>query len=304
MGVVAMVATLVVLVVPAVEPVGAQVPNFASGFGITVQAVKQDGRSWVVDISTPAVDKAVLRDGLNQVIVVLPANYTPALDYPVIYMHHGNGGNEYDWWPAMERVTAGKPVITVLSESGVGWGANWPADQRQQWLTFHADQLVPWIDANLSTVANRNGRAIAGFSMGGFTAVYTASKRPDVFSYAAGFSGGYDLGNFFMNVAITGSVGMAGLPLSGPFSGNAAQENPQTHPDRFRGVHVSLWAGTGFDLLEPFARSLSQSFNTAMRGAGADVSYNDYPCAHNATCVTNNGVTVEVDRILGALAGP
>jgi S-formylglutathione hydrolase FrmB len=297
-------ATMTASLVTTTTSAGAQAPPFQSGFGITVRGSTQQGRVHIVDISTSAIDPAVLRDGANQVVIILPENYNPALDYPVIYMHHGNGGNEHDWRPAMESLTAGKQVITVLPESGVGWGANWPQDQRQKWLDFHTSQLVPWVDANLSTIAGRQGRVVAGFSMGGFEAIYEASKRPDLFSYAAGFSSGYDLNSFFLGVAISGSVAMAGLPASGPFAGNAAQENPQTHLDRFRGVHVSLWAGTGFDFIEPFARSLTQSFNTAMRGAGNDVSLTQYNCAHNAACVAQNGVAVEIQRILDTLPGP
>src|SRR6185503_16528768 len=58
------------------------------------------------------------------------------------------------------------------------------------WETFHIEQVVPWIDANLRTVAKRTGRAIAGLSQGGFGALSYAARHPDLFTSVASFSGG------------------------------------------------------------------------------------------------------------------
>ena len=46
----------------------------------------------------------------------------------------------------------------------VGWYTNWksPGSTAQSWSDFHVGQLIPWIDANLRTIAQKNGRAIAG----------------------------------------------------------------------------------------------------------------------------------------------
>jgi hypothetical protein len=46
----------------------------------------------------------------------------------------------------------------------------------RNWETFHIAQLLPWIDANFRTFAEYNGRAVAGFSMGGFGALRYAAK--------------------------------------------------------------------------------------------------------------------------------
>ncbi|WP_425506606.1 alpha/beta hydrolase-fold protein [Streptomyces rectiverticillatus] len=57
-----------------------------------------------------------------------------------------------------------------------GWYANW-LDQKtaagaQNWENFHINQVIPFIDANLRTVAARQGRAVGGLSMGGFGALH------------------------------------------------------------------------------------------------------------------------------------
>ena len=53
------------------------------------------------------------------------------------------------------------------------------------WETFHIDQIVPWVDANLRTIRSRAGRAIAGLSQGGFGALSYAARHPDLFTSVA-----------------------------------------------------------------------------------------------------------------------
>ena len=55
-------------------------------------------------------------------------------------------------------------------------------------------ELIPYIDNNYRTVALREGRALEGFSMGGFGAVRFAFKYPQLFCAVRSFSGAfYDL---------------------------------------------------------------------------------------------------------------
>ncbi|GAA2231769.1 hypothetical protein GCM10010232_18010 [Streptomyces amakusaensis] len=42
--------------------------------------------------------------------------------------------------------------------------------------TFHMRQLLPWIEADFRTYAEYDGRAVSGFSMGGFGALKYAAK--------------------------------------------------------------------------------------------------------------------------------
>ncbi len=125
-----------------------------------------------------------------------------ATRYPVLYLFHGGaGGNSAQWTTgggAVEPITNNRPLITVMPDGGkVGWYTNWVNQQggAQNWADFHIGQLIPWIDANLRTIAAKSGRAIAGLSMGGFGAVRYAQDRPDMFAYAASFSGAVDLGD-------------------------------------------------------------------------------------------------------------
>lgn len=53
-----------------------------------------------------------------------------------------------------------------------------------------AQELVPFIDSNYRTFANRENRAIAGLSMGGFQAWQIGLNHTGMFSAIGGFSGG------------------------------------------------------------------------------------------------------------------
>ena len=69
-------------------------------------------------------------------------------------------------------VTAGEPT-------GVG-----------AFQTVLLDELIPYVDAHFRTIAKRDGRAMAGLSMGGFETHTITLAKPDVFGYWGLLSGG------------------------------------------------------------------------------------------------------------------
>ena len=172
-------------------------------------------------------------------------------------LHGGGGGRSSQWTSdggAVEPLTNGKPIITVMPDGGkVGWHTNWVNNSAgmQAWETFHLTQLIPWIDANLRTIARKEGRAIGGLSMGGFGAIHYAQQRPDLFAYAASFSGALDLENQSIRATIVEQTLQNGMPVDGPFGwpifgldGKWIAQNPLRRADRLRGVQVALYAGS------------------------------------------------------------
>jgi S-formylglutathione hydrolase FrmB len=207
------------VLVPA-QPAYAANPVFGNGNGISVVSQTSNGREIDLQVTTTAVS------GQHQVIVLLPEGYasSPTAHYPVLYLFHGALAGPSAWTTnggAASQITDPYGVITVIPDAGVkGWNLNWSSCAQicpQNWETFHLDQLVPWVDANLRTVANRSGRAVAGLSMGGFGSIHYAEDRPDLFSYAADYSGALDTGNFTTESAIygeeTGVVPGSGTPV-------------------------------------------------------------------------------------------
>ena len=56
--------------------------------------------------------------------------------------------------------------------------------------TVLLDELIPYVDSHFRTIANRNNRAMAGLSMGGFETHTITLAKPDVFGYWGLLSGG------------------------------------------------------------------------------------------------------------------
>jgi enterochelin esterase-like enzyme len=56
--------------------------------------------------------------------------------------------------------------------------------------TVLLDELMPYVDSHFRTLADRDHRAMAGLSMGGFETKLITARNPDVFSHIGLFSGG------------------------------------------------------------------------------------------------------------------
>ncbi len=248
------------LIAPAV-PASAD-PSPANGHGLTVVATNViDSRQTEYTVSTAALKKPV------RIRVVLPSGYVPGTRYPVLYLYHGTSGRPSDWIGGGQalQTTAGKDLILVLPEAGYDgdgggfFNDEWNNGKRggSKWETFEYDQVIPWIDDNFPTIADRDHRAIAGLSQGGYGAAHGAALHPDMFTSMATFSGAPEIfrnfvvraGASFIIEAIT--VGLNGLPpftiLGDPVT-NAVHwqgHDPGTLVENFRGMDVSLWTATG-----------------------------------------------------------
>ena len=133
----------------------------------------------------------------------LPPSYdaTPARRYPVVFLLTGFTGrgtmllNDGAWTEAidvrMERlVREGCPeAIVVMPDCFTRWGGsqylNSAATGRYE--DHVADELVPWVDAELRTIPG--ARAVMGKSSGGFGALSLLMSRPGLFRAGASHSG-------------------------------------------------------------------------------------------------------------------
>jgi predicted alpha/beta superfamily hydrolase len=121
--------------------------------------------------------------------------------YPVLYLQHGWGEDETAWSNQghanliMDNLIAASkisPFIIVMTygmtnEVGFGGLRNFKVDDFQ---TVLVDELIPYVDANFRTLADRKNRAMAGLSMGGMETKAITLNRPEVFSYYGLLSGG------------------------------------------------------------------------------------------------------------------
>jgi enterochelin esterase-like enzyme len=88
--------------------------------------------------------------------------------------------------PAPRPATGGMGAAGVVA-SGVTAGEPTGVGAFQ---TVLLDELIPYVDEHFRTIAKRDGRAMAGLSMGGFETHTITLAKPDVFGYWGLLSGG------------------------------------------------------------------------------------------------------------------
>ena len=147
-------------------------------------------------------------------VVIQPTNQSQLNSqerYPVVYLLHGYGGNYAQWSttaPQLAKTADDLKIIFVCPDGGKGsWYFDSPIDSSIRYESYITKELVPYIDANFSTKANANSRAITGLSMGGHGGLYLATRHSDVFGAAGSTSGGVDFRPFPKNWDIKNALG-------------------------------------------------------------------------------------------------
>jgi putative tributyrin esterase len=125
--------------------------------------------------------------------VVLPTNYdfNKQERFPVVYLLHGLSGSYKTFADNQERLEdfPKRRAIFVLVEGGTGWFTDSATVPNDKYESYVIRELIPEIDNNLRTIAERKGRAIAGVSMGGYGAIKYGVKYPQMFALAGSWSG-------------------------------------------------------------------------------------------------------------------
>ncbi len=154
-----------------------------------------------VDAHPGHVDNVTV-DG-RTVLVYVPAAYghVQGMRFPVLYLLHGYPGNPGLWTgdgaqlpQVLDQLIDGgdlPPMLAVMPDgngqtvSDCEWGDTAHGDRVEDWLV---NSLLPAIDHRYHTLGSQ-ARAIAGFSAGGFGAVNLGLRHPDLFRWAASWSG-------------------------------------------------------------------------------------------------------------------
>lgn len=138
-------------------------------------------------------------------MVYTPAEYEKGKKrYPVLYLQHGMGEGETSWTiqgkmqHIMDNAIAkgeAVPMIVVMESGDVKApfrGGNNQAGRSQYGASFYrvmTEDLIPYIDANFRTKADRENRAMAGLSWGGHQTFDLVMGNMDKFSWMGAFSG-------------------------------------------------------------------------------------------------------------------
>ncbi len=146
----------------------------------------------------------------RRAFVYTPPGYDDdvARRYPVLYLQHG-GGEDETGWPTQGKAdfildnliagSAAEPMLVVMDR---GYAVDPtrrrapapPGDLRaamanNDFPAVLVKDIIPMIDKTFRTIPDRDHRAMAGLSMGGFQTFQTTMTNLDKFAYVGGFSG-------------------------------------------------------------------------------------------------------------------
>lgn len=134
--------------------------------------------------------------------VLLPRDYEQSdTRYPVVYFLPGF--SSYANATAMPEEIgdaadeAGVIVVSIVGANELGGSWYTDSDASGHWESAIVSEIVPFVDATYRTIATREGRGLAGHSMGGYGAFTIGMDHPDVFGSV-----------YVMAPAITGSDGV------------------------------------------------------------------------------------------------
>lgn len=147
----------------------------------------------------------------RRITIYTPPGYeTSKKQYPVLYLLHGAGGDEEAWMDLGRTaqivdnlIAAGKakPMIIVMPNANVtqdaapGMGKDGfykPVFMAPKTMdgTYEANfmDIVSFVEKNYRAIPNKENRAIAGLSMGGFHSLHISRFYPKTFDYMGLFS--------------------------------------------------------------------------------------------------------------------
>ena len=130
--------------------------------------------------------------------VLLPVNYNQpdsrTKRYPVIYLLHGLTGHYTNWLEKTKLVdyTASYEFIIVMPEGNDGWYTDSASVPANKYESYILQELIPDVEKRFRASSERDGRAIAGLSMGGYGALKFGVKHPEMFVFSASLSGAFD----------------------------------------------------------------------------------------------------------------
>ena len=165
-------------------------------------ALKDVPHGKVQQVLFPSKVEGSYTPGFRRAFVYTPPQYDASKKkYPVLYLQHGWGEDENAWSNQghanliMDNLIAeGKiqPFIIVMTygmtnDFKFGTIGQFTAEEFEKVLV---DELVPYIDANFRTKADKWNRAMAGLSMGGMETKLITLRRPEVFGSYGLLSGG------------------------------------------------------------------------------------------------------------------
>jgi len=198
---------------------------------------------------------------------------------PVLYLLHGLFGSCANWADLTElkSYVENSKLLVVMPEGG----DNWYTDSEEKYESYLINDLMPEIKSRFNASTERGYRAIAGNSMGGYGAIKLALKYPDIFSFAASFSGAFHVTRF-----VGDSAGKEFAPSISRVFGN---DNSQTRTANDLFAIASRASGNGKRLpgiyldcgLDDEFIAANREFAATLTAAGVEHDYLEVAGGHD-----------------------
>jgi len=127
--------------------------------------------------------------------VMLPRSYSrePERKYPVVYMLHGAGENDWEWaniavsmiFEAITMITndgSAAECIVVFPNANEGGHQGYFNQDGWKYEDYFFKELIPVIEKRYRAIPDKGHRAIGGLSMGGGGSFNYGMRHPDMFS--------------------------------------------------------------------------------------------------------------------------
>jgi S-formylglutathione hydrolase FrmB len=152
----------------------------AGCLALTVQVAPAGPRTWSGDFHSAALDRDM------RFMVMLPADMRAGERVPVIYLLHGRGRDETTLLADefCRRQLRGSRCAIVLPRGEDGWYLDSPVVPGDRYAGY-LDEVISAAEEHFPLRRDGGGRALAGWSMGGYGAAYTFVRRPGDFAALA-----------------------------------------------------------------------------------------------------------------------
>jgi len=174
------------------------VPSMPAGYDTLRPAIDH---GHIDTVTYPSTTVGVKR----KVLIYTPPGFSPSKKYPVLYLLHGIGGDEKEWFKQgnpqiiLDNLYAdGKmvPMVVVLPNGRAmkddrATGNIMAPDKVKAFATFEhdlLDDLIPFVEKNYPVYTDAPHRALAGLSMGGGQALNFGLGNLDTFAWIGSFS--------------------------------------------------------------------------------------------------------------------
>lgn len=133
--------------------------------------------------------------------VILPKSYQKEPDryYPVVYMLHGGGENDWEWAniassmlnEAVTKMTADGTAaeMVIVFPNATEHQGGYTNREGWRYEDYFFQELMPFIEKHYRVLADKGHRAVGGLSMGAGGTYQFALAHPELFSSAYAISG-------------------------------------------------------------------------------------------------------------------